>query len=411
MNTSADIVITSSSISSIKNQSVGDGVDTLIELLSTATAEQIATILAILHRGPNPAETTVSAEKPEKLSKSSKTSSSAKPAKTAKISMSLPSATEGAPTADSYRLNAVDVDSSVCVGRILKGGDDKRWKPIIYRESQCGSPLAPGSDLCSKCSKRAEKYATESKTGDWNGRVTEEPQGWVHMLGTEWALGKKPRFMSASSASSASSAASEDAEEHEMSQHPSATDAEDASDSESESVSSQTEMPATSASASASASAPVSDKKAAAAAAKAQKLAAATAAKEAKIAEKEAEKAKKLADKEAAAAKKLADKEAAVAAKKAEKAAKPVKKAEAKVSATSASAPASNSAASEVTEVTEVTGELKLIDGTLYMVKTGNVYEYDELSEKAGDFVGRLTTDETIDTEADEVAAVESDSE
>ena len=414
MNTSAEIVITSSSISSIKNQSVGDGVDTLIELLSTATAEQIATILAILHRGPNPAETTVSAEKPEKLSKSSKTSSSAKPAKTAKISMSLPSATEGAPTADSYRLNAVDVDSSVCVGRILKGGDDKRWKPIIYRESQCGSPLAPGSDLCSKCSKRAEKYATESKTGDWNGRVTEEPQGWVHMLGTEWALGKKPRFMSASSASSASSAASEDAEEHEMSQHPSATDAEDASDSESESVSSQTEMPATSAtsaSASASASAPVSDKKAAAAAAKAQKLAAATAAKEAKIAEKEAEKAKKLADKEAAAAKKLADKEAAVAAKKAEKAAKPVKKAEAKVSAPPASASASNSAASETTEVTEVTGELKLIDGTLYMVKTGNVYEYDELSEKAGDFVGRFTADETIDTEADEVAAAESDSE
>ena len=45
------------------------------------------------------------------------------------------------------------------------------------------------------------------------------------------------------------------------------------------------------------------------------------------------------------------------------------------------------------------------------MVKTGNVYEYDELSEKAGDFVGRLTTDETIDTEADEVAAAESDSE
>jgi hypothetical protein len=407
MNTSAEIVITSSSISSIKNQSVGDGVDTLIELLSTATAEQIATILAILHRGPNPAETTVSAEKPEKLSKSSKTSSSAKPAKTAKISMSLPSATEGAPTADSYRLNAVDVDSSVCVGRILKGGDDKRWKPIIYRESQCGSPLAPGSDLCSKCSKRAEKYATESKTGDWNGRVTEEPQGWVHMLGTEWALGKKPRFMSASSASSAAS------EEHEMSQHPSATDAEaeDASDSESESVSSQTEMPATSASASASASAPVSDKKAAAAAAKAQKLAAATAAKEAKIAEKEAEKAKKLADKEAAAAKKLADKEAAVAAKKAEKAEKPVKKAEAKVSAPPASASASNSAASEVTEVTEVTGELKLIDGTLYMVKTGNVYEYDELSEKAGDFVGRFTADETIDTEADEVAAAESDSE
>jgi hypothetical protein len=345
-----------------------------------------------LYKTSAAAEVTVSEAPVEKAPKKA-----AKTVKVAKKEASLPEATEGAPGAEEYRLSASEIDSAVCVAREFDG-EDKRWKPIIFRESQCGGVLTPGSDLCSKCSKRAEKYAMEPKPGAWKGRVTEEPLGWIHMLGTEWALEKKPRFVSSSVSSASSSAASV------------ASEVADASDSESESVSSQTEMPATSASATASVAAPVSDKKAAAAAAKAQKLADKEAAAAAKLAEKEAAAAKKLADKEAAAAKKLAD-AAAKKAEKAEKAAKPVKKAEAKVSATSASASASNSAASEVTEVTEVTGELKLIDGTLYMVKTGNVYEYDELSEKAGDFVGRFTADETIDTEADEVAAAESDSE
>lgn len=397
---SAIIISTSSSNSSIKNQSVGDGVDTLIELLSTATAEQAATILTILNRGMELYKT--SAEAPVEKAVKVKT---VKTVKAPKKEVALPEATEGAPGAEEYRLSASDIDSSVCVGRNLKGGDDKRWKPIVFRESQCGSPLVAGSDLCAKCSKRAEKYAATPKPGDWSGRVTEEPLGWVHMLGTEWALEKKPRF--AASASGSGSAPTSSAASV-------ASEAEDASDSESESVSSQTEMPATSASASTSATTSVaatSDKKAG----KAGKAAAAAAAK----AQKEAEKAQKLADKEAAAAQKLADKEAAAAkkladaaAKKAATAAKPAKPA--KVPATSAPTSASNSAsasASEVTEVTEVSGELKLIDGTLYMVKTGNVYEYDELSEKAGDFVGRLTTDETIDTEAEEVSAAESDSE
>jgi hypothetical protein len=52
-----------------------------------------------------------------------------------------------------------------------------------------------------------------------------------------------------------------------------------------------------------------------------------------------------------------------------------------------------------------VEGELKLIGGRLYMVRNGNVYEYHELEESAGDFVGRLTAHETIDTSAAEVAS------
>jgi len=50
-------------------------------------------------------------------------------------------------------------------------------------------------------------------------------------------------------------------------------------------------------------------------------------------------------------------------------------------------------------------GELKLIDGTLYMVRQGNVYEYDELTERSGDFCGRLTAEDTIDTEGEEIVA------
>ena len=59
---------------------------------------------------------------------------------------------------------------------------------------------------------------------------------------------------------------------------------------------------------------------------------------------------------------------------------------------------------------TAVVGDLKLIDGTIYLVKGGNVYEYDEMSEKAGDFVGRITQDDTIDPDAEEVTGAESDS-
>jgi hypothetical protein len=49
--------------------------------------------------------------------------------------------------------------------------------------------------------------------------------------------------------------------------------------------------------------------------------------------------------------------------------------------------------------------ELKLIDGTIYAVKGKNVYKYDEDSEEAGVYEGRLTDDETIDREAAEEEA------
>ena len=274
----------------------------------------------------------------------------------------LPTSDGDAPSAAAYRLKPEDIDMSTCLGRKL-AGEDKRWKPFIFRESQCGAAVEEGCDLCKTCQRRLEKFAEEPKAGPWTGRVTEEPLGWVHMLGTEWAETKKPRWapdgVSVSDAVSEASAPSAASSKKSAAEKAAAAEA----------------------------------KKAEKEAAKAAKAAAAAAEKAAKKAEKEAEKAAKAAEKEAA--------KAAKAAKAATE--KEAKKADAKKPAAAASTVVAAKAATE-TEAADAAGELKLIDGTLYMVRAGNVYEYDEISEKAGDFVGRLTADETIDTEAEEEA-------
>jgi hypothetical protein len=125
---------------------------------------------------------------------------------------------DGAPSAAAYRLKEEDIDHSVCVGRILKGGEDKRWKPAVYREFQCGKATEDDCDLCKVCQNRLEKYADEpNPKNGWNGRVTEDPHAGVHMLGTEWAEVRKPKWLvtvasdSGSEASSITSKASEKA--------------------------------------------------------------------------------------------------------------------------------------------------------------------------------------------------------
>lgn len=355
-----------------------------VHMLSSASETQAADILSILDRGMAlwHQRQEASAVTPSKPAKAKKEKAPAAPKKASKTPVELPEADGAGPDASDYRIAASAIDESVCIGRNLKGGEDKRWKPIIFRESQCGGKLVEGSDLCSKCCKRQEKYAADPKPGDWTGRVTEDPLDWVHMLGTEWADEKKPKFLgtptsnSSSSASDAGSVASADSEEN----------------------ASVEEMPVSSS---------------ASAVAKVSKAAEKEAAAATKKAEREAEKAKKAAEKEAAAAAKKAEKEAAAAAKAAEKeAAAAAKKAAKKPAAAAkkAAAPA-EAKVTAAAEPVEVEGELKLIDGTLYMLKKGNVYEYDELAEKVGDFVGRITAEETIDTEAEEQGAAESDSE
>jgi hypothetical protein len=50
-------------------------------------------------------------------------------------------------------------------------------------------------------------------------------------------------------------------------------------------------------------------------------------------------------------------------------------------------------------------GEIMPIAGEFYWVVRGNVYEYDQIEEKPGDFVGRLRADESIDADGEEETA------
>jgi len=69
--------------------------------------------------------------------------------------------------------------------------------------------------------------------------------------------------------------------------------------------------------------------------------------------------------------------------------------------------PAATSTAEPVADA----GELRMLQGEFYWVVGSSVYEYDQIEEKPGDYVGRVRADETIDGDAEEEGAVESDGE
>ena len=288
-------------------------------------------------------------ESPVKPAKVPKTKVAAEPKPKKEKPAPAPLPDDGSvPTAAAYRLSSDDIDSSVCVGRVFSD-EDKRWKPSVLRESQCGKPVEDGSDICSGCSKRSEKAAESGKHGAWNGRVTEEPPSWCHMLGTAWAAKCKWNPDGGSVVSDSASVASDHSSTEE-------------------------------------------------------KMNAAAAKKEAADAKKAAAAAEKV---------KKAEEKAAAAAKKAEeKAARPKKeKAAAKPKKEVAAPPTSNAVADTTAPVTTVEGEMEIIGHTMYWVRDGNVYEYDESSSAAGSFVGRKNPDGSIDEDADEEGDAESDSE
>ena len=343
---------------------VGDekatAIETLMAELRSAPAELLADILQELNRGIPLLNERMGPVKPASAKKGP-----GRPKKEAAAPVELPAAEDGAPDASAYRL--ADTDETVCVGRSLTGGEDKRWSPTVYREKQCGGVQVEGSDLCTTCCRRLEKYASDPKAGPWTGRVTEEPEPWTHMLGTTWAESKQPKWKGSSG------------------------DA--ASVAETESVAS---APSTKAS--------KLEQKAAKEAEKEAKKAAADAEKEAKKAAAAAEKeAKKEAAAAASAAAKEAKKAAAAAEKEAKKAEAAATKKPAAAKKPAASAVASEAKADASAVAVETDGELTMLDGTFYWVLPGKkVYEWDELAEKAGDYVGRLRADETIDTDAAE---------
>ena len=129
-----------------------------------------------------------------------------------RAAVSLPEASEdGAPTAGDYRLKEEEIKMDSCLGRRLNESSsckDKRWKPAVYREFQCGGKTVEGSNLCEACNGRLEKYVEAPKPGAWTGRVTEEPLDWVHMLGTAWAEWRQPKWIGVATSATGSEAGS-----------------------------------------------------------------------------------------------------------------------------------------------------------------------------------------------------------
>lgn len=100
------------------------------------------------------------------------------------------------PLASSYRISLDDINPKLCMARSFKiACDDKRWKPMVFREKQCASEPSDGSHLCAACRDRHDKFIETNKPKDWNGLIADEPPGHSHMLGTTWANEKKPKFV------------------------------------------------------------------------------------------------------------------------------------------------------------------------------------------------------------------------
>lgn len=364
--TQVETVIVPTAAETATIHTVGDSVVLTVEdlaaFLPSLKGSVSSNVNAILSRyGYTPEKPTAPVKAPKKE-------------KAAKAAVTVPEcpATEGVPTAADYRLAPEAINYSLCLGRMQQGAEDKRWSPFVYREYQCSKSPAEGITLCKMCSDRHEKFVATGKRGQWCGFINQAPPDWWHMLGTKWAEDKQPKFNGATVVTAVPAATVEVAAETAVQEQAMTTTA-----------------------------APAPTKEAA---------------KVTKAAEKEAAKAAKEAEKAAAKAAKEAEKEAAKAVKEAEKAAKKAaapKKAAAKKTETVATAPTEVvPAKADVTaEVAKTDGDVQLINGEMYLVNNGNVYEYDELTQKPGDFVGRLRADRTIDGDAEEVSADESDSE
>jgi chemotaxis protein histidine kinase CheA len=325
--------------------------------------EQVAELQAVVNRGGQEL-----AKAPVK-----KPAAAGRPKKEILAAPPKPEDGDDAPDAADYRLTPSDITEDVCVGRILKGNEDKRWSPAVYSESQCGGDLLDGDDLCKTCRTRADKFAENpTSKSDWNGRVTEEPLARSHMLGTAWAASSLPKWKGGAAAVGGAG-----------------TDTASIVSSSDSSASGKMSVAEAKAATKATKAAAVVAEKAAAKAAKAA----------AAVAEKEAAKAAKEAEKAATKATKDAEKAAAKAAKASAAATKAVKEPKAKKEATTAVAAKAEVAA----EVVETEGEMKAIEGTLYMLKGKKLYEYDMFSNASGAFVGILGADgDSIDRDAKE---------
>jgi hypothetical protein len=277
---------------------------------------------------------------------------------------------EDAPTPESYRLSADEINADLCQARkYAAGSEDKRWAPHVYSESQCKRKPVDGTELCQLCTTCFEKESQDEKFKKWLGLITEDPESTTHMLGTEWAA--KCKWVGTPAPAEAPAPAAEAPEEDSAS---AATEEAVAAAVTATVAPVSTPPPTTKTVPKSPPKAPVKAVPAKATPAKAP--AAATPAKApAKTPAVPAAKAPAVPTGTAAKA-------AAPAAKGKIAAVLPV--------------------AAAVSEPVADAGELKLIGGDFYWVANGNVYEYDQIEEAKGDFVGRLTAEETIDGDGEE---------
>jgi hypothetical protein len=350
----------------------------IIEAMRGATEEEMADMMAEMFRGNvlfqersraagilvEDATPVKKAKAPAKAPKatSPKAAKAPKaPAKAKKEAAPIPEG-EDAPTPESYRLSADEINADLCQARkYAAGSEDKRWAPHVYSESQCKRKPVDGTELCQLCTTCFEKESQDEKFKKWLGLITEDPESTTHMLGTEWAA--KCKWVGTPAPAPAPAPAAEAPEED---------------------------------------SAPAVTEEAVAAAVTATVAPVSTPPPTTKTVPKSPPKAPvkavpaKATPAKAATAAKAPAKTPAVPAAKTPAAAK-------------AAAPAAKGkiaavvpAAAAVSEPVADAGELKLIGGDFYWVANGNVYEYDQIEEAKGDFVGRLTADETIDGDAEE---------
>ena len=276
-----------------------------------------------------------------------------------------------APTPASYRLSSEVVAAHTkCQARKEppQGGAgtgwDKRFTPSVFWEKLCQSePEADG--LCTTCLRYRDQNPKK-----WHGLITEEPLPESHMLGTAWAE-KKCKWNPTGSASAAGSVSA-----------PVSSAASVASEASEEVGSAVVLTPA-----------PVS-----AATVAPMDPAASTAVSAAAQAKKEAAAAKRKAT--------IAKKKEAAAATPA-----PVAAVAVVTLGTATAVTTVVEAAVSTTEPVADAGELKLLQGEFYWVVGSNAYEYDQIEEKPGAFAGLVRADETIDGDAEEEGAAESDGE
>jgi hypothetical protein len=346
----------------------------IIEAMRGATEEEMADMMAEMFRGnvlfqerSRAAGILVEDATPVKKAKAPAKAPKATSPKAAKAPKAKKEAApiggpegEDAPTPESYRLSADEINADLCQARkYAAGSEDKRWAPHVYSESQCKRKPVDGTELCQLCTTCFEKESQDEKFKKWLGLITEDPESTTHMLGTEWAA--KCKWVGTPAPAEAPAPAAEAPEED---------------------------------------SGPAVTEEAVAAAVTATVAPVSTPPPTTKTVPKSPPKAPvKAVPAKATPAKAPA---AATPAKA------PVVPA-AKTAPAAAKAPAAKGkivavlpAAAAASEPVADAGELKLIGGDFYWVANGNVYEYDQIEEAKGDFVGRLTADETIDGDAEE---------